>query len=914
MLYGRRGERRAVDRLLDGVGEGRSGVLVVRGEPGIGKSALLDYAGEAAPGFRIVRCAGVESEMEMAFAGLHQFCAALLDRLERLPAPQRNALGTAFGLESGAPPDRFFVGLAVLNLLSDTSERAPILCLVDDAQWLDSVSAQVLAFVARRLQADPVSLLFATRTASEHDAFTGLAELVLHGLPDPDARELLRSVTHGPLDAGVVNRFIAETQGNPLAILELSRPSTRARLAGGFGLPSSLPLSGRIEASYRQRIERLPEQTQLLLRLAAAEPLGDPALLWRGAAEFGLSHDAATPAELDGLLAIGARVTFRHPLVRSAAYRSASAHARREVHRVLAEVTDPAIDPDRRAWHRAQAAPGPDEEVAAELEGSAGRAQTRGGLAATAAFLQRAAELTPEPARRAGRALAAAQAAHHAGYPHAARDLLAGAQAGPLDEAGRARAALLHAQVALTIRRGGRAAALLLAAARELESLDVRLARETHLDALMAAMFAGQLAQGVTLREVAEAARDSPAAPGAPRPADLLLDGLATRITDGYAAGLPLLRGALEAFQTADLSVEELRWLWLAQITAGNLWDEQTLATGRHVQLVRDSGALATLPLALATRMGAHVLVGELDAAAVFLDEMETVSEATGIPIAPYGAMLLAAWQGRETEAFAMISAQRAELHGRGEGFGLLIAAVATALLCNSLGRYEEAIAASRSAAEQPQVMGVEPWAALAELIEAATRAGQPDRAEDALRHLTGSTRLAGTDWALGIEARCRALLAEGAGAEEAYREAIVRLGRTAIRGELARSYLLYGEWLRRENRRVDAREQLRAAHGMFTAMGMQAFAERAARELLATGEKARARTVETTRRLTPQEDRIARLAREGLSNPAIGEQLFISARTVEYHLHKVFSKLDITSRSQLTAVLEQEGSVAQLR
>ena len=912
MLLGRRTECEALERLLDDVRAGRSGALVIRGEPGVGKTALLQFALESGSDLRVARAVGVESEMELAYAALHQLCAPMLDRLEGLPAPQRDALRTVFGLTAGGAPDRFLVGLAALGLLSEVAEEQPLLCVVDDAQWLDRASAQALAFVARRLLAESVGLVFATREPSEE--FGRLPELVVGGLRDGDARKLLGSVLRGPLDERVRERIVAETRGNPLALLELPRGLTHAELAGGFGLPDAVPLSGRIEDSFRRRVEALPDESQRLLLVAAVEPVGEPLSVWRAAERLGIGVHAAAPAAAAGLLEFGAHIRFRHPLVRSAVYRAASAEERRTVHRALAQATDPKVDPDRHAWHRARAAPGADEDVAAELEQSAGRAQARGGLAAAAAFLERAAALTPDPARRVGRALAAARAKHQAGAPDAALSLLASAEAGPVDELQRARADLLRAQIAFAMSRGSDAPPLLLNAARRLEPLDARLARETYLDALIAAVSAHRLASGGGALEVAEAARAagytrSPAQPA--RAPDLLLDGWVLLITEGYAAATPTLARALSAFRSGE-SVskdEEIRWLWFACHTAYELWDDETWheLSIRQVQLARAVGALAELPVALNSLAGASLFAGDFAAAETQVEEAEAVTEVTGHGLAPYGRLLLAAGQGREAAASELIESSMEEVVHRGEGLGLTAINWAAALFYNGLGRYADALAAAQKATEHPRDMA----RVLPELIEAAARSGNPEDAADALERLSETTRTSGSDWGLGIEARSAALVSEGDAAEGLYREAIDRLGRTRMRVELARAHLLYGESLRRRRRRLDAREQLRTAHEMFTAMGFEAFADRAARELLATGETARKRTVETERQLTAQEAQIARLARDGLSNPDIGARLFISPRTVEYHLRKVFTKLDISSRKELDDALGDAGRTA---
>jgi DNA-binding CsgD family transcriptional regulator len=809
-------------------------------------------------------------------------------------------------------PDRFLVALAVLGLLSEVADERPLVCLVDDAQWLDRASLQALEFVARRLFAESVALVFGVRQPEGEQLLAGLPELMVEGLRNGDARALLGSVIRWPLDERVRDRIVAETRGNPLALLELPRGLAPADLAGGFGLPDVQPLPARIEDSFQRRLAPLPAETRRLLLVAAAEPLGEPTLVWRAAARLGIGVEAGDAAESEELVEFGVRVRFRHPLVRSAIYRASSPKDRRDAHRALAEVTDPHMDPDRRAWHLAQATSVPDEEVAGELERSAGRAQSRGGLAAAAAFLEQAVRLTPNPARRGERALAAAQAKQQAGAPDAALGLLATAQAGPMDELQRARADLLRAQIAFAVNRGSDAPPLLLAAAKRLEALDVGLARETYLEATQAAMFVGRLASASGLLEVAQAAREAPHSSQPPRAADLLLDGLTILITEGYPAGTPILRRALSAFRSEHISREEgLRWLWLACLAAVDLWDHETwyVLSTRHVQLARDAGALTVLPIALISRMAVHLWAGEFAAAASLVDEVEAVTDATGSHLAPYGALGLAAWRGREAEASKLIETATLEVMARGEGQGLALIDWTSAVLYNGMGRYEDALEAAQRAGAHPEEL---PFAwGLVEFIEAATRIGKAAPAGDALQRLSETTRASGTDWALGIEARSRALLSDGEAAERLYRQAIDRLGRTRVRVELARAHLLYGEWLRRERRRMDAREQLRTAYEMFSAIGMEAFAERAARELLATGETARKRRFDTSSQLTAQEAQVARLARDGLSNPEIGARLFISRRTVQYHLRKVFTKLDITSRGQLNRVLPSNPDVA---
>jgi DNA-binding CsgD family transcriptional regulator len=856
-----------------------------------------------------MRAVGVESEMELPFAALQQLCAPMLHRLDRLPAPQQDALGVAFGLRAGNAPDPFLVGLAVLSLLADAAEEQPLLCVVDDGQWLDRASAQALVFVARRLLAESVALVLVTREPSEE--LTGFQELVIEGLPDGDARALLGSVLGVPLDERVRERIVAETRGNPLALLELPRGMTPAQLAGGFALPGPPGLSGRIEDSFRRRLAELPADTQRLLLVAAAEPVGDPVLVWRAAGRLGIGVQAA--ADTDGLLTIGARVTFRHPLVRSAVYRAASLEERQTVHRALADATDPAVDPDRRAWHLAQATPGLDEDVASELERSAGRAQARGGLAAAAAFLERATALTLEPSRRAQRALAAARANQQAGALDAALSLVGIAESGPLDEFQRAQVDLLRGQIAFALRRGSDAPPLLLKAAKSFEPLDRRLARETYLEALSAAMHAGRLGSRDGVRKLADAARQAPPSSESPRAPDRLLDGLAVLLTEGYRAGVPMLKRALLAFRSDELSSEEgIRWLWLACRTAMDLWDDESwfVLSARQIQLAREAGALTVLPLALNLQAGIHIFAGQFAAAEAFGEEAHAVSDAISNPGVPFARLNLAGWRGQHEETLRLVAAGDRDATARGEGRTIGVGKYATAVLYNGLARYDDALTAAREATEYPHDLAFFNWG-LVELIEAGARCGEVELAVDALGRLSQRTAASGTDWAYGVEARSRALLTEADAAETLYRQAIERLERTRVRVELARAHLLYGEWLRRERRRLDAREQLRHAHKLFVQFGMEAFAERARVELKATGEHARKRTVETRDDLTPQEAQISRLAADGATNQEIAAQLFISPSTVDYHLRKAFRKLGVKSRHQLKQHLLQPDASA---
>ncbi len=899
----RSSERKVLDRLLADAREGQGTVLVIRGEAGIGKTALLRYAARQAAGFRVAQVAGVEAEMELPFSGIHQLCAPVLDRLDALPEPQQNALTVALGLASGDVPDRFLVGLAVLGLLSAAAEERPLLCLVEDAHWLDAASGLILGFVARRLQADSVAIVAAIREPSTRDDFDGLPELRLGGLAEQDARTLLMSAVPGRIDDRVRDRIVAETRGNPLALLDLPRSMSAAELAGGFELLPATDLPRHLEEQYHQRAGELPEATQRLLLLAAAEPLGDATLIWRTAQAVGIDRSSLAPAEDAQLVEIGARVRFRHPLVRSAVYRAAAPSARRDAHRALAETTDADTDPDRRAWHRAHAAVGVDEAVADELERSAERARSRGGAAAAAAFLARAAELTPDPAERGRRTLAAAQAKFDAAAADAALDLLATAELAPLDEFQRAWLERLRAEITFARTRGSDAPAPLLDAARRLEPLDTAMARETHLEAMAAAMFAGRHGDGPGLREVAEAAQAAPAAEQ-PRAIDLLLDGLATRFTEGYSASLPPLRKALGEFRdVGEWTERDARWLGLGCRLAQDLWDDElwhVLATG-GLRVARETGAVSVLPVAATYRAALHVQAGEFGAASSLIAEADAITQATGMAPFKYASLMMTAWRGNEAEGLEVMEAARLEGEARGEGMGLRALGCFTALLYNGCGRYGEALDAAQRGSE-PDDVGMYGWS-LVELIEAGVRSGATEASSAALESLSERTQASGTDWALGIEAGSRALLSDGPDAERLYREAADRLARTRGVVHLARARLLYGEWLRRENRRVDAREQLRAAHEMFGGIGAEGFAERARRELQATGETARKRSDDARAVLTPQEAHIARLAKDGLSNPEIGAQLFISPRTVQYHLRKVFQKLDLTSRNQLSRV-----------
>jgi DNA-binding CsgD family transcriptional regulator len=904
-LLGRRAECDFLDAALADALDGRSRVVVLRGEAGIGKSALLEHLTDRLEGWRVARAVGVEAELELAYSGLHQICSPMLDELERLPGPQREALASVFGLSTGAAPNRFLVGLATLTLFAEIAEERPLACLVDDAHWLDHASEQILAFVARRLLAERVVIVCTARTdVDDNRAFAGLPELPIGGLDDSDARSLLLSNMPGPIDAAVCQQIITESHGNPLALIELTRVANVGEFAGGFGTPASDGVTGTIERAYVQRIDALPAQARLLLVLAAAEPLGDRSLLDRAAEILGIELDELAPAVDAGLVSVGARVEFAHPLARSAAYRSAGFEDRSRIHAALAEATDPRSDPDRRAWHHARATPGPDEAIARELVESAARARRRGGVGAAAAFFKRAVELTQDPSLRAERAVTAAQLSFQAGAFDRALDAVAIAEAGELDEFGQAQADLVRAHVRLVRGYGDDAAPLLMRAAKRLEPFDAELAQGAYLAAYGSATAAAHLGQDGNLLELCHAIEELPFPEGAGDPARLLLEGLARMHTDDSTVAMPILKRAATA--VAELPADDvLRWGWLAPMASQAAWDSDAASAifERNATIVREAGALAELPIYISSVGLDRAWRGDLAGARLLVAESETVAAATGSRLPPFAALRLHALEGDEHEGVALIDATIEQGEASGQGLAVRVAQWAASVLYNGLARYEDAFSAAQQAADNATYIGM--WA-LPELVEAAVRVGRIEPAQDAIHRLAERTRAAGTDWALGTEARSRALLGDADEAAGLYEEAIERLGRTSLRPELARAHLLYGEWLRREGRRVASREQLRTAHDMFGEMGMQAFAGRARRELAGTGEHARRRDPHAREGLTAQEEQIARLARDGLSNREIAGTLYLSSRTVEWHLRKVFMKLDIGSRGELRTALPE--------
>ncbi|MDT5318104.1 MAG: hypothetical protein QOD88_626 [Mycobacterium sp.] len=908
-LRGRDRECGILDALLRQVREGRSGVLLLRGAPGIGKTALLRYVMETGSGLTLLRCTGVESEMELPFAGLHELCAPTLDGLESLPEPQQHALSTALGQATGDSPDKFLVALAALGLVSAACEQGPMLCIVEDAHWLDQASAQVLGFLGRRLLAEPIALVFAARApVSTPDHLLGLPELQVDGIDDRSAGALLDSVGGVHIDERIRARIIDEIQGNPLGLIELGARMSTPGFAGGFTSVDGTSLTHRIEDEYLVRLSGLPHDTQELMLLAAADPVCDTGLIRRAATTLKLGADAADAAIDAGLLSVGASVRFRHPLLRSAVYRGASIERRRAAHRALAAATDANLESDRLAWHRAYAASGPDEEVAGELIGSADRAQARGGVAATAAFLDRAVALTPDAADRASRALVAAQAKLIAGDLEATGRLLAEAEAGPLGELEQATVELLRAQVAFTRSRGRDAPMLLWRAATRLLGLNLDLARLAYLQALVATNYAGRLGDPEVRRAVARGALSLPVDP-VPTPAvQLLVRGIAIWMTDGYAAAAPILNDAMHQYLNESPAPDFVGFAFIGM--AVHLCDDHAwyaMVSGQ-AKLARQRGMLSWLPLALGISVDFYIQAGGLAQAEALLTEADLIDPTITAANSPRIALMAAAWRGDASAAQGPLRAVL-EAATRGEGWLLALADYAKAVLSNGLADYPPAADAAQNVGADGDFVGGLQVRALYELVEAAARSGQRDRARIAAQQLSVMATANGSDFALGMAARSSALIADDVAADELYWEAIERLGRTRMATYLARARLSYGEWLRRQNRRVDARTQLRVAHDALSAMGAAGFAERARRELAATGEKVRRRTGPTSADLTPQEEQIAQLAREGRTNPEIGAQLFLSARTVEWHLRKVFTKLEISSRRELDAALARRAS-----
>lgn len=906
-LTGRREEQRVLAGLLAGVRDGQSGSLTLVGEPGIGKTRLLDHIAENGADLGVVRIAGVESEMRLGFAALHRLLRPSLPRLDILSTPQRDALGSAFGVVAGIPADRYLVGMAALTLLADAATVQPLLCLVDDVQWLDRESAEALAFAARRLHADAIGLVFAGRqSAGGSGPFDGLPTIAVHGLPESDARDLLSATVDGRLDTRVAGRIVAGTGGNPLALIELVDTLAPEQLAGTAPLPAPLPVGRLLETHFLRQVRTLPAETQSLLLILSAAPPDDSTLLWRAAGHLGVSARAADPAVSAGILIHDRVIEFRHPLIRSAVYLGAEAADRRRIHAGLAEVSDPLRDPDRRAWHRAQSVIGLDEQVALELDGASEQARRRGGFSTQAAFLLRAAELTISTEARAVRLLAAAGANVTAGDPALAHTLLERAAPDLRDPRSRAQARRLRGTIELFHQRMAAVPEILLGAVAELEGLDLQLGWDILSECLQAAIMAGGRVTGTSMPEVARAVVNAFRGPDIEvTAADRLTAALATYVVEDFQKAAPLLRGAVADLCAMDgLPETNSPQAAMIAIATDALWDDQRRHRLLHrlSQADREHGALYPLSVTLVALATSELWAGHFTEAEACHDEADDIVEAMGreAGISPRRAELLA-WQGREDEARAAAATQLRLAERLGPGMPENQAVRALSILELGLGRYQQALEAALGGDRDARSVS---HLTLPDIVEAAIRTGAHGTADEAFRRMEMRATTSGTPWALGLLARCGALMADDDHAEELYRESVRLLGLTRMLTDLARTHLLFGEWLRRRKRRGDARAQLRTAYEMFTGMGAAAFAERAQVELLATGEHARKRNRRTDHDLTPQERHVAGLAAAGTTNSGIAARLFITTSTVEYHLNKVFRKLDITSRRQLASVL----------
>ncbi len=909
-LVGRADEQAAIDHLMASARRGVSGVVVLTGEAGVGKTALLEHAARTAVDLQVAEVAGVGSEARMAYAALHRLLLPFLDLRDRLPEPQRDALGAAFGLVGGPPPDTFLVGLAALTLLADAATERPLLCVVDDAQWIDQESLEVLGFVGRRLLAEGVVLLFALRELSgERSRLEGLPTVTLGGLDEPSSVDLLVGAVDGFVDPAVARRLAGETMGNPLALVSLADDLTPGQLAGAALLPQPLPLGPKLEDRFLRQVRELSPDAQDLVLLAAADPTGDADVVTAAAAHLGLDPDVAEPAETVGLLTMRPRVRFRHPLVRSAVLGGASTDRRRRIHAALAAVADPTVDPECRAWHLAEAATGPDDEVAAEIEDAAEKTRRRGGYAAAAGLLRRAGRLSTTAERRGPRLLAAAEAYLAAGNPTEAHATLDEAAVNLGDAGHQANVLRLEGAIRLAEGRIPETPSILLRAARALEPFDARLARDTLLEASSAAIFGGRSARNAAMIDVARAAASVPLPEGTPPTSgDLLLDAFTVLFTDGHAAAAPLLRRAVDALAGEhQQGAELLRWLGSGCWAAGALGDNEVLRqlARQLVQRSRDAGALRELTRGLYFLGMGDVVAGDLAAAGSHFSESRELMAARG-DTTSLGEVIATAWRGDGEATHAEVSRVAEAAAARGQGGVVVYTEHALAVMALGGSQYDAALASARRVDDEDSYFLS--TVALPDLVEAAVRSGEPGLATDALDRCRRRAEASGTALALGLAARASALVEEDEAAEDRHRDALDLLAGTPAAGHLARAELLYGEWLRRRRRRVDAREQLRAAHERFTDIGALGFAERARHELEATGERARRRTVETANELTPQEAKVAELAAQRATNGEIAAQLFISPATVDYHLRKVFRKLGVSSRRDLPDALSQPG------
>jgi DNA-binding CsgD family transcriptional regulator len=905
-LVGRTEECLTLGRALCEAKGGASRVLVVRGEAGVGKTALLERAIEMAPGFAVHRQLGVEPERGLGYAALHQLLVPFLSGLDELALPQRDALASAFGLVNAGSPDKFLVGLATLTLITSAALHRPLLCVIDDAHWLDNDSADVLGFVSRRLYADRVAMLFAVReTGSEGARFTGLPELVVGGLGPDDARLLVRSVIAEAVAPEVLDRLVTETRGNPLALTELPLELTPAQRAGTQLLPDPLPINGALRRRFLRQIRDLPAEAQRLVLLASAERSGDPALIWRAAAKLDIDPEAAGPAEAEGLVVFEPRVAFRHPLVRSAAYHGASPVERRAAHQALADALDSEMDADRRAWHRAGASSSPDEEVAAELARTAERATKRGGYMTAAAFFRRAAELTPGPAEQAERWLAAAEAELSAGEVESALELLELATPQANHPVQLARGRRLEARAQFVRGQSERASATLLAAAEAFAGLDDQAAGDTLLQAFEAALYANRGAMFEVVRAASKHLARCPEPRDGPSPTVvvLLLEGFIELLTAGHTTGAPALRRAIATMVASELPEDESRWLGLGCWAASECLDLESwhLLARRWAAKSRHQGAVLRLARSLDYLGMWEVVTGDFATAESRATERRELLSAVGyveLVGATATSLALPAWRGAADVARSLAEKVAGEGEARGEGAWVALANWALAELELGTGNYETAWRHAKRASQ-----GGFLWISsfiLPDLVEAAVRSDHVEDASKALEALRERAAAGGSRFARGILAGSGALLADDAAAEALYNAAIENLGASGAWLHVARVRLLYGEWLRRQLRRADARGQLRQAHQEFERIGALGFAERAKAELGATGETVRKRTYQASLELTTQEAHVARLVGEGLTNGEVAAQMFLSQSTIDYHLRKVFRKLGVATRTQM--------------
>lgn len=899
-MLARYAERTRLDDFLHHIRDGSS-TLLLDGGAGIGKTALLDYLVERAPGVQLLKVTGTQSEVELAYAALHRLCRPLMDVMPALPVPQRQALETTFGLGTSPFPGKFLVGLAVLSLLSEASRSRPVLCVVDDAQWLDKTSAEVLGFVARRLEAESVGMVFAVRSASDVPQLEGITRLTVGGLEDAAARLLLSSLEHGPIDPNAMERIVDEADGNPLVLIESARAFNRGEIETGIILTAVAPDPSNLEEHFGRRLKLLPADTQQLLLIAAAEPMADPQVIQAAAVRLRISPDWLEPAVDAGLCHTGVSVRFRHPLVRSAAYRTGSPAAIRAAHAALASVMPDDSDPVLLAWHRAQACETTDEDVSLELMAAASRVSARGAPAAAAALLRQAQQVTAHETLKAECSVRIAQAELAAGEFDGAERDLAGLSPGLLSPELRAEAKLTEARLAFARQRGGAAVPLLLEAADQLVALDANKAEQTYLEAFSAALFGGHLGQS-DLREVATRWRAA-GLPARNGPVHQLLDGLGLVVTDGGTSAWTRLDEALSTLQVpGGRDSPPITSLWVASVAAAGAWDIEgwNVISRRLVAISRNAGDYSELPAALSSHAFVHLFTGDLKSAAEAVEESTTITSITGGQISPYGAIGVAAIGGQEVDLDDLVEATVPSAERRSDATGISISCWGAALLNNSMGRYEDAFSWSSRARPLFHALHASSVWALVELIESASRTNRPADAHAALTLLASATRPSGNGWGLGVLARSQGLVSHGSEAEDLFSEALRLLEPTRCIVDFARTALVYGEWLRRHKRLSDSRTQLGRALQLFESIGATAFAGRAARELQAAGSQVRKPSAATSTVLTTQESQIAQLVKQGLTNDEVATRIFLSPRTVEYHLAKVFRKLEISSRHQL--------------